>query len=154
MLENTMRIEATVDPDYGDLPIPRFQRPCAAVALYAMEDAELWDGEPTFVRTGLHLAIPEGFMGMIRSRSGLAAHRVTVFHGTIDSGYRGEIKALLTFRAKLNFHVQSTDSFFRIDRGMRVAQLAIVPVLHFGLSLVDELPPSVRGTGGFGSTGL
>ena len=92
------------------------------------------------------LALPEGFEGQIRPRSGLALkHGVTVLNspGTIDSDYRGEIGVLL---------VNLGETPFVVERGMRIAQLVIAPVSRARL-VEGEVPPSDRGTGGFGSTG-
>lgn len=99
------------------------------------------------VPTGLAMAIPPGFEGQVRPRSGLAArYGLTLLNspGTIDSDYRGEVMVLL---ANLGAEV------FTIRHGERIAQLVVAPVTRASLVLADALPPSRRGTGGFGSTG-
>lgn len=105
--------------------------------------------QETFVfPTGWALAIPSGFEGQVRVRSGLATkHGIVVPNapGTIDSDYRGELKVAL-----LNL---SRDAF-EVTHGMRIAQLVISPVARAEFKMVDELSQTRRGTGGFGSTGL
>ena len=106
-------------------------------------------GGRALVRTGLSIAIPEGFAGFIHPRSGLALkHGVTVLNtpGLIDSGYRGELMVLLV----------NTDPSedFEVKRGERIAQLVIQAYERVGFVEVDELPDSERGLGGFGSTGV
>jgi len=101
------------------------------------------------VSTGAAIAIPEGYAGFVQPRSGLALrHGVTCLNspGLIDSGYRGELKVLLI----------NTDpsEAFEIQRGDRIAQLVIQQVAHAEFVEVDALPQSVRGDGGFGSTGV
>jgi dUTP pyrophosphatase len=105
-------------------------------------------GGTALVPTGFAIAIPPGYEGQVRPRSGLAAnHGVTVLNapGTIDADYRGEVKVLLVNHGKAPF---------RIERGMRIAQLVIAPVTPAVLVETTELPPSERGSGGFGSTGV
>ncbi|MGI9606971.1 MAG: dUTP diphosphatase [Acidimicrobiales bacterium] len=106
-------------------------------------------GGRALVPTGAAIAIPDGYAGFVQPRSGLALkHGVTCLNspGLIDSGYRGELKVLLV----------NTDPStpFEIARGDRIAQLVIQRVEHCIFKEVDELPPSDRGEGGFGSTGV
>lgn len=111
------------------------------------ETEVLLPGRFTQVPCGFAVAIPEGFEGQVRPRSGLAArHGVTVLNapGTIDSDYRGEVGVLL---------VNLGSEPFAITPGMRIAQLVIAPVARVQWSDVDELPPTERGGGGFGHTG-
>ena len=135
--------------DHGrDLPLPRYASAgSAGLDLHAAAGPlSLAPGARTLVATGLALALPEGFEGQIRPRSGLAlTHGVTVLNapGTIDSDYRGEIGVLL---------VNLGESSFVVERGMRIAQLVIAPVCRVRL-VEGEVPPSERGAGGFGSTG-
>ena len=98
------------------------------------------------VPTGLRFAIPVGYVGLVWDRSGLAArHGITCLAGVIDSGYRGEVKVVL----------QNLDEEpFEIEKGMRVAQMLIQPVVEAGLVKVESLEDSSRGEGGFGSTGV
>lgn len=104
-------------------------------------------GERRLVSTGLALAIPEGYEGQVRPRSGLALrHGITIANapGTIDADYRGELQVIL---------IHLGDQPFEIRHGERVAQLVLAPVAHLSTLVVDELPTAPRGTGGFGSTG-
>jgi dUTP pyrophosphatase len=135
----------------ADLPLPAYETAHAAgLDLPAAVAAELIlaPGAFALVPTGLAIALPEGFEAQIRPRSGLAAKfGVTVLNspGTIDADYRGEIKVIL-----INHGPQP----FVIGRGMRIAQMVIAPVSRAVWAEVSELPDSVRGVGGFGSTGV
>lgn len=101
-----------------------------------------WDG----FGTGIAVAIPEGYVGFIRPRSGLAVkHGIDVLGGVIDSGYRGELRVVLLN----NGHKE-----FEVCEGDRIAQLVIQPVASVTFTEVPALPDSVRGEGGFGSTGV
>ncbi len=106
----------------------------------------LQPGERAMIGTGLALAIPPGYEGQVRPRSGLARDGVTVVNspGTIDFDYRGECKVLLINHAM---------GPFTIEHGARIAQLVIAPVVQVELVEVDELTETTRGAGGFGSTG-
>jgi len=104
-------------------------------------------GAIVFIPLGFAMALPPGFEGQVRPRSGLASrHGITLPNapGTIDSDYRGEVKIPL---------VNLGDSVFTIERGMRIAQMIIAPVVQAELQEVDDLDDSERGEGGFGSTG-
>ena len=131
------------------LPMPAYAHPGDAGAdLYAAEDADLAPGTRALVRTGIAIALPEGFVGLVHPRSGLAAKMgVTVLNapGTVDSGYRGEILVNLINHDR----VESA----KISRGDRIAQLVIQRVERAHFHLVEDLPDTVRGAGGHGSTG-
>ena len=136
-----------LDPE---LPLPSYARPGDAGAdLVAREGATLTSGGGrALVPTGVAVAIPEGYAGFVQPRSGLAlAHGVTCLNtpGLIDAGYRDEIQVLLV----------NTDpsTVYRVSRGDRIAQLVIQRVEEAGFCPAEELPPSQRGTGGFGHTG-
>ena len=104
-------------------------------------------GETAVIPTGLALSIPNGFEVQIRPRSGLAAKKnISVLNtpGTIDSDYRGEIKVILINLGK--------DSF-KVEKGLRIAQMVVSPVVQAQLTEVNDLSDTVRGKGGFGSTG-
>lgn len=104
-------------------------------------------GQIVLVPTGLAVAIPSGFEGQVRARSGLSTkHGIGLPNapGTIDSDYRGELRVAL-----INFSTTP----FEVTHGMRVAQLIIAPVAHAEIHVVDELDDTSRGAGGFGSTG-
>lgn len=135
-----------IDPE---LPIPAYANPGDAGAdLYAAEGARLAPGRRALVPTGVAVAIPDGYVGFVTPRSGLA-HRLGVTGvnapGTIDSGYRGEIKVNL-----INLDPERTAV---IERGDRIAQLVIQPVVRARFIEVDELSPTQRGSNGHGSTG-
>jgi len=138
-----------------DVPIiapvlPAYAHPGDAGAdLVSAESVRLEPGERALVGTGVRIALPEGFAAFVVPRSGLAArHGITIVNspGTVDAGYRGEIKVAL-----LN---TDRDSAFDIAVGDRIAQLIVAPVARAVFLPVDELTDSVRGAGGFGSTGV
>lgn len=132
-----------------DLPPPAYAHPGDAGAdLVAATDVELAPGERAVVPTGVAIALPEGFAAFVHPRSGLAAkHGLSLVNapGTIDAGYRGEIKVIV-----VNLDPQHP---IVLRRGDRVAQLVVQRVEQARFDLVDELPDSVRAEGGFGSTG-
>ena len=135
-----------LDPD---LPMPAYAHPGDAGAdLVAAEDVELPPGARSLVRTGVALALPDGYVGLVHPRSGLAARLgVTVLNapGTVDAGYRGEILVNL-----INHDPRAT---VQISRGDRIAQLVVQRVARAAFTVVEELPDTVRGAGGHGSTG-
>ena len=114
--------------------------------LHALEHDHLQPGETRMIRTGIAIAVPVGQCGDVRSRSGLASRNITVTNspGTIDPGYTGEVKVLLSNR---------TAKRFTINPGDRIAQLVFTYTNTQPLVEVDELEDSERGTNGFGSTG-
>ncbi|HET7415237.1 MAG TPA: dUTP diphosphatase [Arthrobacter sp.] len=120
----------------------------AGADLRAREDVELGPGERALVPTGVAIALPAGYVALIHPRSGLATrHGLTIVNapGTVDAGYRGEISVTL-------LNTDRSESI-RLNRGDRIAQMVIQRVEQARFHLVDELPESVRGAGGFGSTG-
>src|SRR6201996_1760119 len=131
------------------LPPPSYAHPGdAGCDLYAAQDVDLGPGERTLMPTGLAVALPAGYAAFVHPRSGLAArHGVTIVNapGTVDAGYRGEIKVTL-----LNTDRSAPVSF---RRGDRIAQLVIQRVEAAPFHEADPLPGSARGAGGFGSTG-
>lgn len=132
-----------------DLPLPSYARSGdAGLDLFAAEDVTLRPDDRAEVRTGIAVAIPEGYAGFVQARSGRAAREglaVVNAPGLIDSGYRGEIKIIA-----INLDRATP---ITIRRGDRVAQLVILKVERAELEPVDTLPPSERGEGGHGSTG-
>ncbi len=134
-----------LDPE---VPLPRYAHEGdAGLDLAAAAEVTLAPGERTAVPTGLALAIPPGWVGLVHPRSGLARrHGVTVANapGTIDAGYRGEVQVLL---------VNLGQEKVRLERGERVAQLLLQEVGRAEVVEVDSLEASTRGDGGFGSTG-
>ncbi len=133
------------------LPLPSRKTSAAAgLDLAAAVDAPLVlkPGGRALVATGFAMALPEGYEGQVRPRSGLAVeHGVTVLNapGTIDADYRGEVKVPL---------INHGERDFTVTRGMRIAQLVIAAVVPALLVEVAELDETPRGTGGFGSTGF
>jgi dUTP pyrophosphatase len=137
----------SLDPD---LPLPAYARPGDAGAdLVARTDVELpARGGRALVPTGVAVAIPVGWAGLVLPRSGLALrHGVTVLNtpGLIDAGYRDELKVLLVNT--------DPDAAYSVQRGDRIAQLVIQRVEQAGFMVVDKLSVSERGAGGFGHTG-
>jgi dUTP pyrophosphatase len=134
-----------------DLPLPAYATPgSAGMDLHAAVESEvtLQPGERRLIPTGLRIAIPPGFEGQVRPRSGLASkYGISLVNapGTIDSDYRGPLQVLL-----INLGTEP----FTIRRGDRIAQLVITPVATASLVEVDELPETLRNEGGFGHTGL
>ena len=139
-------------PHGADLPLPSYQSADAAgLDLMAAVPADmpviLSPGERRLVPCGIALALPHGYEGQVRPRSGLAArHGVTVLNtpGTIDADYRGEVMAIL-----VNLGAEP----FTVTRGLRIAQLVIAPVVRVLIAETTVLDETVRGVGGFGSTG-
>ena len=132
-----------------DAILPQYAHPGDAGAdLFANEHVELAAGESHMVKTGIAMALPAGTEGQVRPRSGLAAkHQITVLNtpGTIDEGYRGEVCVILINHGK---------ETFVIEKGMKIAQLLVKPVVSATVEEVDDLSETQRGEGGFGSTGL
>lgn len=133
-----------------EVPLPAYQTPgsagldlCAALS----EAAQLGPGERRLIPTGLAMAIPQGFEGQVRPRSGLALkHGVSIVNspGTIDSDFRGELGIVLINHGAEPFVVEPLS---------RIAQLVIAPVVQASLELVSSLDETSRGAGGYGSTG-
>lgn len=136
-----------LDPE---LPAPAYAKPGDAGAdLRSRVDFELEPGERALVPTGVAIALPEGYVGLVHPRSGLATKNgITIVNapGTVDSGYRGELMVTLLNTDKTkSFHVQ---------RGDRIAQLVIQKYEHATFTVVDELDQTERGSSGFGSSGI
>jgi dUTP pyrophosphatase len=131
-----------------DLPTPSHSHPGdGGTDLYSRIDTVLEPRERRMVPTGIAVAVPDGFAGLVVPRSGLALrHGIGVVNGPglVDSGYRGEINVIL---------INHGPEPVTIARGDRIAQLVVIPVVVQEFVEVDELPASNRGHGGFGSTG-
>ena len=143
-------LELPVRLVHPDATVPTYAHPGDAGAdLYAIEDATLAPGGGRAVLgTGIAIALPDGWAGFVQPRSGLALrHGVTVLNspGLIDAGYRDEVRVIL-----IN---TDPDEPYTVRRGDRIAQLVVRPVANVQCVAVDSLPDSVRGTGGFGSSG-
>ena len=112
------------------------------------EPLEVQPGCVAAIPCGFNIAIPDGYEGQVRSRSGLSLkHAFIVINapGTIDSDYRGEIKLIM---------INLSKNVFTVERGMRLAQLVICPAMQVDFKVVDTLPETARSTSGFGSSGL
>ena len=139
-------------PHGEGLPLPAYQTEGAAgadlrAALPEGEPVVLAPGDKAMIPTGLKMAIPEGFEVQVRPRSGLAAKRgVTCLNtpGTIDWDYRGEVHVILINHGK---------EPFTVERGERIAQMIVAPMVQAQFETVTTLPDTERGEGGFGSTG-
>jgi dUTP pyrophosphatase len=135
-----------LDPD---LPLPAYAHPGDAGAdLCTSVDVSLAPGERALVPTGIGIALPQGYVALVHPRSGLAArHGLSIVNtpGTVDAGYRGEVKVMLINHDPV--------AAVELRRGDRIAQLVIQRVERARFVEVGELPGSVRGAGGYGSTG-
>lgn len=137
-------------PNGTDLPLPSYATTGAAgldICAAVERDIVIVPGERAFVPTGFSYAIPEGYEGQVRPRSGLALKHGLMLPnapGTIDSDYRGELGVIL-----INMGKESV----RISRGDRIAQMVFAPVTRAHLAEVSEVDATERGSGGFGSTG-
>jgi dUTP pyrophosphatase len=149
-MDTLVRVALKRLPEADDLPLPAYMSELASGAdLCAAVDGPLTlePGARALVQTGLSIALPPGFEAQIRPRSGLALRDgVTCLNapGTIDADYRGPIGVILANLGSLPVTIR---------RGDRIAQLVVAPVSRAHFELVEELPESVRGAGGFGSTG-
>ena len=144
-----MPLEIQVQRLDADLPLPAYAHPGDAGAdLLTTVDVTLAPGERALVPTGIAIALPDGYVALVHPRSGLAArHGLSIVNspGTVDAGFRGEIKVML-----INHDPVEP---IELRRGDRVAQLVVQRVEHALFTEVGDLPDSVRGDGGYGSTG-
>ncbi|PDZ06566.1 dUTP diphosphatase [Bacillus cereus] len=136
-----------------DVELPKYAKPGdSGFDLVAAEDTIIWPGETKVVPTGLAFEIPPGYELQVRPRSGMTRNtKLRVVLGTVDSGYRGEVGVLVDNTevpkaVNMQAHV--------IERGTRIAQGVIAPVVTAHFEEADELSDSERGTGGYGSTGV
>ncbi|MBD3414313.1 MAG: dUTP diphosphatase [Candidatus Aminicenantes bacterium] len=116
----------------------------AGLDLFSCEKCQLKPSESRAVSTGIQVAIPDGCAGLIWDKSGVSLKSVHRLAGVVDSGYRGEVKVVL---------VNLGEKTFKIEKGMKIAQLLIQKVMELDPMEVDHLDPTLRGEGGFGSTG-
>ena len=134
----------------NDAVIPTYAKPGDAGAdLYSISDLVLTPGERALVKTGIAIALPNGYVGLVHPRSGLGLKNgISVVNtpGTIDSGYRGEIGVVL-----INHDLHES---FQVKKGDRIAQLVIQKVENAQFKMVNQLPESERAAGGYGSTGV
>ena len=147
---STITVAVTRLDHCGDLALPVYETDGSAgmdLRAAIAEPVVLQPGGRALVPTGLAIALPEGFEAQVRPRSGLAAkHGVTVLNtpGTIDADYRGEIKVIL---------INHGSEAFSVTRGERIAQMVANPVTRIEWHESESLPETVRGQGGFGSSG-
>jgi len=146
----SLKVSVKVLPHGAGLPLPRYMTPgSAGMDLFAAVSGEmtLAPGQTAPIPTGISIALPGGFEGQVRPRSGLGLrHGVGLINapGTIDSDYRGEVMVLMT-----NF----SGADYRVQRGDRIAQLVVARYERVEWEPCDELPPSGRSGGGFGHSG-
>ncbi len=144
-------IKVFVTKAAADVTLPSYQSAAASgmdLHAYLSEPVVVNPGEIVLIPTGLRIALPPGYEAQVRPRSGLALKHgimVTNAPGTIDADYRGEIKVILN---------NAGPRPFTIEPGMRIAQLVVAPVVRAELEVVEELPPTERGEGGFGHSGV
>lgn len=129
--------------------VPKYAHPNdAGLDLYSIEEQEILPGDSKLVHTGISIELSPGTEAQVRPRSGLALkHQITVLNtpGTIDADYRGEIGVILINHGK---------TIFKVNKGMKIAQLVIAPVIHAEIEEVEQLNSTIRGEGGFGSSGV
>jgi dUTP pyrophosphatase len=148
---NALTVQIRRLPGSEGLPLPAYMTASAAgMDLHAAIDADvaIAAGQIVLVPTGLEVAIPDGFEGQVRPRSGLAVkHGISLPNtpATIDADYRGEIRVPL-----INLGRET----FTVSRGMRIAQLVVAPVARVTWDEVTELPSTARASGGFGHSGV
>ena len=136
---------------FDTVSLPRYETSGSSgmdISAHIKEKIILKSGEKTLVPTGFSLAVPDGFEVQIRPRSGLAIKNgISVLNtpGTIDADYRGELKVIL---------INLGEKKFKIENGLRIAQMVLCPVIKATLEEVSELEETKRGYGGFGSTGI
>ncbi len=150
MTDHSIILKIQLLSHHQDLTLPAYQSDEAAgmdLAAAIESDIILQPGRRALIPTGIAIELPAGYEAQVRPRSGLAIkHGVTVLNspGTIDSDYRGEIKVIL---------INHGEEEFTINRGMRIAQMVIAPVLQAQIAVSADLSASERGAGGFGHSG-
>lgn len=144
-----MNYQIKIKRIHPDAELPQQAHPGdAGLDLFSVEEKVIEPGEAALIATGIQIELPKGTEAQVRPRSGLALkHSVTVLNspGTIDEGYRGEVKVILINHGK---------NEFKVEKQMKIAQMVIAPVAMVFIEEVEELAVSERGAGGFGSTGL
>lgn len=147
-MSEAMEIDVRVKRLHPDAQLPRYAHAGVdgdlAADLYSIEDVELFPGDVVAIATGIVVELPDGFGAIIEDRSGLALQGLTTLAGVVDTGYRGEIKIVIT---------NVTRHSVKIRKGDRIAQLRIVHRIQGRFSEVTSISPSDRQTNGFGSTG-
>ncbi len=143
-LQNLNRIEVPCISEFGELP-KKMTEGASAVDLYANEDVCILSGKTVIVPTGLKIKLPQFFEALVMGRSGMASKGIFTHVGTIDNDYTGDIGVVL---------LNTTDEEFEIKKGQRIAQLKLAPMINIVFKPVEKLPETVRGSNGFGSTGI
>ena len=134
-----------------NIPLPKYETDGSSgmdLAANIDQEIEINPGKSAVIPTGLAVSIPKNYEIQIRPRSGLAAkNQISVLNtpGTIDADYRGELKVIL---------INLSEKKFKVEKGLRIAQMVLCPVVKAILKEVDELEETKRGSGGFGSTGI
>lgn len=146
-MDNRLKLKIKkLDPD---AKLPKYAHPDdAGMDIYSIEEKEIKSGESTLIKTGIIIELPKNTEAQIRPRSGLALkHQITLLNspGTIDAGYRGEIGVIVINHGKTDFIIK---------KHMKIAQMVIKPVLTVSIVEVEDIDKSLRGSNGFGSTGL
>ena len=146
-----MRTEILIKRLSREVPLPKYETDGSSgldLAACIDKNIEIKPGKSEVISTGLAVAIPKNFEIQIRPRSGLAAkNQISVLNtpGTIDADYRGELKVIL---------INLSDKIFIVEKGLRIAQMVLCPVVKAKLKEVDTFEDTIRGSGGFGSTGV
>ncbi|MGA2532730.1 MAG: dUTP diphosphatase [Candidatus Aminicenantales bacterium] len=139
-------MELKVKRIHPDAKIPVYGHPGdAGMDLFAVVDRDLGPGQVFAVPTGIQVAIPAGFVGLIWDKSGISLKGVHRLAGVVDAGYRGEVQVVM---------INLGEGAFPIRKGMKIAQMLIQPVAAVAVTESDSLDDTTRGEGGFGSTGL
>jgi dUTP pyrophosphatase len=130
-----------------DAILPRYSMNSdVGLDLTAVENVSLYPMEQKAIKTGIIIKIPEGHVGLVRDRAGIVSNmNVHTVAGTFDPGYRGEVSIIL---------INLSNSEIEVEKGMKIAQLVILPVARVGVAEVKELDKTERGERGFGSTGI
>ena len=133
-----------IDPD-AKIPTLAYQGD-AGIDLFSVEDIEIPPMKNLAIRTGIKIAIPEGYAGFVWDKSGLALnYQLKTMAGVIDSGYRGEVKVVV-------FNLG--DKPYKVSKGSKIAQLVIMPIIQYEIEEKEELEDTHRGEKGFGSSGV
>ncbi len=140
-----MRLKVRIKKICPEAKVPNYSHAGdAGLDLFSNEETRLHPGEVKAVSTGIKMAIPAGYVGLIWDKSGLSLRGVHRLAGVVDAGYRGEVKVVLINLGKEDFLIQ---------KGMKIAQMLLQPVEAGEVEEVEELDATARGEGGFGSTG-
>jgi dUTP pyrophosphatase len=138
-------MELKVKKIHSDVKLPQYgHKGDAGLDLFSSMDFVLAAGQVEAIATGIKIAVPEGYVGLIWDKSGVSLRGVHRLAGVIDSGYRGEVKVVM---------INLSQEPFVIDKGMKIAQMLVQPITQVDVVEVDDLEDTSRGEGGFGSTG-